>query len=93
MDADMDNTPGFVAATRTPYTLELTPAQLKITHAALRVMLDGNGHQHDVRRVLQTVLGKLPDDEQIRAINFGAELRRERRESDPRNTVERPAAP
>ena len=76
----MDNT----SAVHGSHHVELSPAQLKITHAALRAMHD-SADEPDVRRVLQTVLGKLPEEERIRAINFGAELRRERRESDPRN--------
>ncbi len=80
----MDNQLRFMTSVRTPYALELTPAQLKITHAALRALLEGLGREPDARRVIRSVMAKLPDDAAIRAINFGAELRRERRESDPR---------
>ena len=35
------------------YHLELTPAQLKITHTALKSLLDDFGHEeHDVHRVM-----------------------------------------
>jgi hypothetical protein len=62
---------------RIAFTLELTPAQLKVTHAALRSMLDDFGHrEHDVHRVIREVLAKLPDEASIRAIDLGAELRR-----------------
>jgi hypothetical protein len=51
------------------YHLELTPAQLKITHTALKSLLDDFGHdQHDVHRVIHEVLAKLPDEHSIRAI-------------------------
>jgi hypothetical protein len=64
---------------RTAYTLELTPAQLKVTHAALRSMLDDFGHEeHDVLVVIRETLAKLPDEASIRAIDLGAELRRRR---------------
>jgi hypothetical protein len=53
----------------TAYRLELTPAQLKVTHTALRLMLDGFGHdERDVHDVIKQVLAKLPDDASIRAI-------------------------
>jgi len=59
------------------YTLELTPAQLKITHTALRSLLDDFGHDEgDVAKVVHAVLDKLPDEHSIRAINLDDELRR-----------------
>ena len=52
----------------TAYRLELTPAQLKITHTALKSLLDDFGHEeHDVHRVVHEVLDKLPDEHAIRA--------------------------
>jgi len=60
------------------YHLELTPAQLKITHTALKSLLDDFGHEeHDVRQVIHEVLAKLPDEHSIRAISLDEELRRE----------------
>jgi hypothetical protein len=60
------------------YHLELTPAQLKITHTALKSLLDDFGHeQRDVVHVIHEVLAKLPDEHSIRAISLEAELRRE----------------
>ena len=59
------------------YHLELTPAQMKITHTALKSLLDDFGHdQHDVIHVIHEVLGKLPDEHSIRAISLERELRR-----------------
>jgi hypothetical protein len=61
------------------YHLELTPAQLKITHTALRSLLDDFGHeQHDVNAVIHEVLEKLPDEHSIRAIVLDEERNRER---------------
>jgi hypothetical protein len=55
----------------TAFTLDLTPAQLKIVHAALKSMLDDFGHdERDVHRVLHEVLAKLPDEASIRAIDL-----------------------
>jgi hypothetical protein len=58
------------------YHLELTPAQLKITHTALKSLLDDFGHEEpDVHRVIHEVLEKLPDEHSIRAISLDHELR------------------
>jgi hypothetical protein len=63
----------------TAYTLHLTAAQLKVTHTALKTMHDGLGHdEHDVRVVVDQVLDKLPGEHDVRSIDIGAELRRER---------------
>ena len=54
------------------YHLELTPAQLKLTHTALRSLLDDFGHDEpEVRAIVQEVLAKLPDEHAIRAIQLG----------------------
>jgi hypothetical protein len=56
------------------YHLELTPAQLKITHTALRSLLDDFGHDEtDVVAVIREVLSKLPDEHAIRAIRLEGE--------------------
>ncbi len=56
------------------YHLELTPAQLKLTHTALRSLLDDFGHdEEDVRAIVQEVLAKLPDEHAIRAIQLDRE--------------------
>jgi hypothetical protein len=53
------------------FRLDLTPAQLKITHAALKSMLDDFGHEErDVHDVIKQVLDKLPDEHAIRAIDL-----------------------
>ena len=55
----------------TAYRLELTPAQLKITHTALKSLLDDFGHEeHDVHQLVREVLDKLPDEHAIRAIDL-----------------------
>ena len=58
------------------YTVEFTPAQLKVVHTALKSLLDDFGHDEaDVARVIHEVLDKLPDEHSIRAINLEQELR------------------
>jgi hypothetical protein len=67
----------LIAPGETAFRLELTAAQLKVTHSALRSMLTDFGHdQPDVHRIIREVLAKLPDDASIRAINLAAEQRR-----------------
>ena len=53
------------------YHLQLTPQQLKITHTALRSLLDDFGHDEaQVQALVQEVLSKLPDEHAIRAIQL-----------------------
>ena len=76
---DSDN-PDREAGESFNYHLELTPVQLKITHTALRSLLDDFGHEeHDVQAVIHEVLDKLPDEHSIRAIVLDEELTRDRR--------------
>ncbi len=57
------------------YHLELTPAQLKLTHTALHSLLDDFGHdEDDVVQVIHEILAKLPDDHAIRAIQLEREI-------------------
>ena len=57
------------------YHLELTPAQLKITHTALRGLLDDFGHdEHQIQKIIHEVLAKLPDEHAIRAIQLDVKV-------------------
>jgi hypothetical protein len=61
----------LIAPNETAFRLDLTPAQLKVTHAALRSMLSDFGHdQPDVHRIIREVIAKLPDEASIRAIDL-----------------------
>jgi hypothetical protein len=74
--ADGGNNPSGEASDKFHYRLDLTPAQMKITHTALKSLLDDFGHEeHDVHRVIHEVLEKLPDEHSIRAISLDDELR------------------
>ena len=65
--------PGEIA-----YRLELTAAELKVTHTALKSLIDDLGHdEHDVKEVVDRVLAKLPDEHSIRAIDLKREAARE----------------
>jgi hypothetical protein len=67
----------LIAPDETAIRLELTPEQLKVTHAALRSMLSDFGHdQPDVHRVIREILAKLPEESSIRAIDLSVEMRR-----------------
>lgn len=73
-----DEGPDNRQTTQFHYHLELTPAQLKITHTALRSLLDDFGHdEREVMRVIHEVLDKLPDEHAIRAIQLDRELERQ----------------
>jgi hypothetical protein len=61
------------------YRLELTPRELKVTHTALRSLLNDLGHdEHDVQQIVRAVLDKLPERESIEAIDLGLPRRRTR---------------
>lgn len=50
-------------------TVPLTPEQMKITHSAVRLLLnDLQRGQADERDLLRGILGKLPDEHTMRAI-------------------------
>jgi hypothetical protein len=66
----------LIAPNETAFRLELTAAQLKIVHTALKSLWDDLGHEeHDVKQVVQAVLAKLPGEHEIRAIDLERELR------------------
>jgi len=53
------------------YTLELTPAQLKVTYYALKAYRDDFGHnEHAVNAIVREVLDKLPDESSIRDVRI-----------------------
>jgi hypothetical protein len=71
----MSQEPELIGPDETAFRLDLTPAQLKITHTALKVLMDDYGHdEHDVQRVVRDILAKLPDEHAIRAIDLRREL-------------------
>ena len=58
--------------TATACTLELTPAELKVTYNALKTLLNDFGHdEYDVQRLIRSVLDKLPPAEAIEQIQLG----------------------
>jgi hypothetical protein len=59
------------------FHLELTAAQLKIVHTALKSLYDDLGREErDVEHVVAAVLAKLPGEHEIRAIDLDRELHR-----------------
>ncbi len=81
---------GLVGPDEIAYRLELTPAELKVTHSALKSFLDDFGHEErDVQRIIRGVLDKLPPPASVQSIDLGLARRRARRggapgPSDPR---------
>lgn len=63
--------PGDIA-----FHLDLTAAQLKVVHTAVKSLYDDLGHhEDDVKRVVASVLKKLPNEHEIRAIDLDREIR------------------
>ena len=52
------------------YHLELTPAQLKLTHDALRTLAVEPGSDEQMRRIVAEVLEMLPDEDAIAQIRI-----------------------
>lgn len=52
-------------------TIGLTPQQMKITHTAVKLLLDDlQRGQADERKILWRIVGKLPDEHTMRAITL-----------------------
>jgi hypothetical protein len=69
-------TDDLIAPHETAFRLDLTAAQMKIVHTALKSLFDDLGHdERDVKRVVASVLDKLPGEHEIRAIDLNRELR------------------
>ena len=65
--------PDLIGPDDVAFTLDLTPGQLKIVHAALRSFRDDFGHdQRDVHKIIHELLAKLPDEASIRSIDINA---------------------
>jgi hypothetical protein len=57
------------------FRLDLTAAQLKLVHTALKSLYDDLGHEeHEIKQVVYSVLEKLPSEHDIRAIDLDREL-------------------
>lgn len=61
------------------FHLTLDAAQLKLTHTALKSLLDDYGHEErSIQDVIREVLDKLPSEHDMRAIDLDRELVRRR---------------
>jgi hypothetical protein len=70
---------GLIEPDEIAYRLELTPPELKVTYSALKALLNDFGHdEYDVRRIIRSVLNKLPPPEAIASINLALPHRRRR---------------
>ena len=68
--------------TQEAHRLELSPAELKVTYMALKTFLNDFGHdEHDVQRLVRSVIDKLPPGEQIEAIDLALPRGRRRLEN------------
>jgi hypothetical protein len=79
----MEGPENLIGPLDTAYELDLTPAQLKVTHTALRALRDDLGHdEHDMQEIVAEVLAKLPDEHAMLAIDLDRERRRARGEDE-----------
>src|SRR5262249_45628864 len=63
--------PDLIGPDDVAFTLDLTPGQLKIVHAAVKAFRADFGHNEpDGNRIANEVLAKLPDESSIRAITL-----------------------
>ena len=70
-DASQGRLEGLLGPDDIAFHLELTAAQMKIVHTALRSLFDDLGReQHDVKAIVADVLAKLPGEQDIRAIDI-----------------------
>jgi hypothetical protein len=61
----------LIGPDETAYRLELTAAELKVTHTALKSLLNDFGHdEYDVQRIVRSVLDKLPPASSIESIDL-----------------------
>jgi hypothetical protein len=61
----------LIGPDETAYRLDLTAAELKVTHSALKSLMNDFGHdEHDVKQIVRSVLSKLPPAESIESIDL-----------------------
>ena len=61
----------LIGPDETAYRLELTAAELKVTHTALKSLMNDFGHdEQDVARIVRSVLDKLPPASSIESIDL-----------------------
>jgi hypothetical protein len=61
----------LIGPEETAYRLELTPGELKVTHTALKALMNDLGHdEYDVQKIVRSVLDKLPPAESIESIDL-----------------------
>ena len=66
----MDDT-GLIGPDDIAYRLEMTPRELKVTHTALRGLLNDLGHdEYDVQQIVRAVLAKLPPASSVESIDL-----------------------
>ena len=53
------------------YRIEFSPGELKIAYTALRLLLDGYGHDEEqMHKLIRSALGKFPAREEIDSIDL-----------------------
>ena len=61
----------LIGPDETAYRLVLTPGELKVTHTALKSLMNDLGHdEYDVQRIVRGVLDKLPPAASVESIDL-----------------------
>jgi len=70
-----DDESNLIPADAPVLDLQLTAAEMKVTYTALKTYFDGFGHdESDLHALIRGILGRLPGEHDMRAIDLDAEL-------------------
>lgn len=70
-----DDQTNLIPADEPVIDLQLTAAEMKVTYTALKAYFDDFGHEEsDLHVLVRGILGRLPGEHDMRAIDLDAEL-------------------
>lgn len=70
-----DEPTNLIPADEPVIDLQLTAAEMKVTYTALKAYFDDFGHEEsDLHAIVRGILGRLPGDADMHAIDLDAEL-------------------
>ena len=70
-----DDETNLIPADAPVLDLQLNAAEMKVTYTALKTYFDGFGHEDgDLHALVRGILGRLPGEHDMRAIDLDAEL-------------------
>ena len=70
-----DEPTNLIPADEPVIDLQLTAAEMKLTHTALKTYFDDRGNEEsEIHTLIRGILGRLPGEHDMRAIDLDAEL-------------------